>query len=132
MNKIAFSQFCDDIRQEANGKFIIIGCYGDTMQVKSFPVNMRMSVFVTYTCRGGSRIFNANLKLASGALVGTAKIEVEENPYDESELAAAQIPVSGLQVMLSREDELVFEFGVDDETPREIGRLKIELIPQLA
>jgi hypothetical protein len=38
---------CDIIRQENNGKFILIGVYGKDIGVAGFPSNLRVSWFIT-------------------------------------------------------------------------------------
>lgn len=40
--------FCDEVRQEANGKLIIIGVYGDVLFVPAFPFSLsRLCVIVS-------------------------------------------------------------------------------------
>ncbi|KRA51820.1 hypothetical protein [Pseudoxanthomonas sp. Root630] len=39
--------FCDDIREEVNGKISLVGCYTGGMQVESFPATLpKLCVFV--------------------------------------------------------------------------------------
>src|SRR5512139_3475912 len=37
---------CDDIRQEANGKYLLVGVYGSNIVVRRFPVNIRLAVWL--------------------------------------------------------------------------------------
>lgn len=39
--------FCDDVRQEANGKFIFIGVYGDDIILNSFPTGMNLQMVLS-------------------------------------------------------------------------------------
>jgi hypothetical protein len=39
--------FCDDVRQEANGKYIFIGVYGDDIIINSFPTGMNLYLVIS-------------------------------------------------------------------------------------
>jgi len=48
MSRFAYSIFCDDIRQEMQGKLSLIGVYDTQVLVPEFPANiMRMCVLIT-------------------------------------------------------------------------------------
>jgi hypothetical protein len=42
---------CDDIRQETNGKQILIGVYGSAVLVPSMPFSIPLSVWIEYQAR---------------------------------------------------------------------------------
>lgn len=44
----AFTTFCDDVRHEINGKLLIIGAYGELLQVEEFPAFLPQ--LAIYTC----------------------------------------------------------------------------------
>lgn len=39
-NRTLYAQYCDDIRVEQGGKFMMIGCYLDSLVVDSFPQSL--------------------------------------------------------------------------------------------
>lgn len=39
---------CDDVRQEANGKHILIGVYIDSVLVVDFPTNISLTIWVVF------------------------------------------------------------------------------------
>jgi hypothetical protein len=40
VERFVTSQFCDDIRNEVGNKFSLMGCYQQSLQVKSFPASL--------------------------------------------------------------------------------------------
>lgn len=127
MDNLLFAQFCDDIRQEDNGKWLLIGCYGDTMLLDAFPQSMTLRAFVTFDHLSDFSAATFRLSLGSGALISEARMLVAENPYEnDHRMVRAQLPSPPFALSLSREDELVLEVQIGDEDWREAGRLKIE------
>ncbi|MER2519717.1 MAG: hypothetical protein ABTQ34_03395 [Bdellovibrionales bacterium] len=47
---------CDDVRVEANGKFILIGVYADGLLVPSFPTQLLLSLWMTFRCVGIGKV----------------------------------------------------------------------------
>lgn len=120
---IRFAQFCDDIRQEANGKWLLVGCYGDNMILSSMPYSGKLACFLTLSIPKGTTAVFADYSLASGATIARMEIEVVELPDNISE--TAQIPFPPIQINVSSPDELVLKIGFARDQVEEVGRLAI-------
>lgn len=123
-SQIRFAQFCDDIRQEINGKWILIGCYGSNMVVSSFPYNNSISCFVTGACDPETKSADIEYSLASGAVIGRMHMEIIAIVGDKPDII--QLPVPPLPISLSRGDELILKLRFGDEEMQEVGRLRVE------
>ena len=60
---LQFSVLCDDVRQEGNGKLILIGLF-EAVRAKMFPVNHPM-LFIVNRWRNGVGTFTEVTKLVS-------------------------------------------------------------------
>lgn len=118
-----FVQFCDDIRQEANGKWILIGCYGESMVVPQFPFSGRLSCLVTMEAEAAPHRIEVEFRLASGGRIGTLEMELEAIPGPYTRF---QLPIPPASLTFSSPDTIMLYLGVNGEPVRELGRLKIE------
>lgn len=120
-----FAQFCDDIRQESNGKWILIGCYGHTMVVPGFPFAGKISCFLTLSVAKGTTSLKSVYSLASGAELALLEMDLIEAPDNDTEVA--QVPLPPVPLHLSSADELILKVGLDNNDPMEVGRLIVAL-----
>lgn len=68
--------FCDDIRQEVNGKFILLGVFSGNMVVSGFPTSQKLCAFVTLDAvPTGTQLFD--FSTSEGAHFGTLEVELE-------------------------------------------------------
>ena len=117
-----FAIFCDDIRQENNGKFLIIGCYSDSMVVSSFPYSGALCALVyTEKIRAPSKC-RFEYRLQTGATL--AKVEMELNlPPGAQTPRIAQIPVPSVPISLSSPNIIELWFAVGNSSLEKIGDL---------
>lgn len=81
--------FCDDIRQEVDGKMSLIGCYGPEMVVPSFPVTLSKLCAVVKVCSRDGLFEKLRVMVLKG----------------DDEIAAAEIPQVALAQMKKASDE---------------------------
>lgn len=116
--------FCDDVRQEANGKFIFIGVYGDDIILNSFPTGMNLHI-----------VISARFEKA-----GPQEIEIEARLSDKIALKGklqANIVNAGLGflpipiplVQISAPGELTVRLKMNDAKWREISKINIKAAP---
>jgi hypothetical protein len=79
MSKVIAGFFCDDIRQEVNGKLLFIGCYSGVMNVSQFPfvfrvgavaiinapINEVQKITCRYKMKGGEELARTELAIES-------------------------------------------------------------------
>lgn len=111
--------FCDDIRQEQNGKLLLIGVYTGTMVISSFPFTGRLSILVASTeFSDGPMRFG--LESSEGTTFGLLEAELESNQdYPD---AASYLPLPPFPVILSSPTELRL-YVEKDGVRRQLGSL---------
>lgn len=123
MNNYAI--FCDDVRQEVNGKFLLVGCYSRVALVTSFPTKMPLTALVAFRCDVEKFDFHASWSLSTGAQLGGVEIEVEGELRPDD---FAHIPLPRIMLNLSSPDEVILKGWKNGEEPQELGRLRVELV----
>lgn len=116
--------FCDDVRQEVTGKFILVGCYSGVLRTDRFPLNIEIAALLGFGPSSAKFAIRARYELASGAELGKLELEGETDSFDGS---LVYIPLPKVSVSLSRADELVLKASIDGKDEAEVARLKIEL-----
>ena len=125
---LPFVQFCDDIRQEMNGKYILIGCYGGVMTLSAFPFVTRLCAFITAELSSHSADVRVVYKLRSGAKIGELSFSVEAPEDSGGNLERGQIPLPGIPISLSSPDEISISWSVGGGPLEEIGSLRVEQV----
>ncbi|GGO26807.1 hypothetical protein GCM10010991_07810 [Gemmobacter aquaticus] len=104
--------FCEDIRQEANGKFILVGVFAGSLLLASLPATIRLGALV--------RIWNlpAGAHQMSLRIFGEHLTEVKidgdfENTIDNETIALA-IPPAAIQI--GAPTAIMIEGKIDDIT----------------
>lgn len=115
--------FCDEIRQENNGKYILIGVYTSGMVVRNFPVNQRISALVTFHEAPPSNLM-FTLKTPSVAEFGQLEVEME---VDDGSSGPYMIPLPPLPILVSGPDLLQLEVKMGEETVI-AGQMRISLV----
>lgn len=117
---VHFAVACDDIRQENNGKFFLIGVYSDAFSPSQFPTpaTLRIALFVTIESVGKHRLI--------------VELKQENNPQifgelimDFETIAAASrtiLPLPPINFLLGQPGDLLLLEGVDK---REVMRLPV-------
>jgi len=108
---------CDDIRQEANGKFLLIGVYGGNIVVPSFPANLNLAVWILGHAATSGKV-QVRLRV-----VGPQETVLQEGTFDveiKDVLHGTIMAISGLPLQFQREGKMRVELasaGEADWTP---------------
>jgi len=116
--------FCDDIRQEHNGKLILIGAYaGEIRFLAPFiqPIATWIQIFGLSTGPHKATVTVAYEDNDNSALLGT--IEMQFQITDET-IPAHGFP-TGLMINFDRPGYIVVNIAIDDQPPIVADRLKI-------
>ena len=111
-----FSIMCDEVRQENNGKFLVIGMYTPDMSVPQLPFLISPLTFVLWLQidRPGGMQFSAKLThLESGNIIAQAMggFQVVAVRPDVPVL----LPVRFMNIQFSRDGAYTFSFQVQGE-----------------
>lgn len=124
--------FCDDIRQEMNGKFFIIGAYTSEIAVFTNPAYFSIGTYIPLSgLEGGLRSYRCSVWLVpltegdgERMLLGESVGELNIN---KPELAALLCP-SGLSVTVTTDCLLEVQLAFDHEPDRTIGSIPVRII----
>ncbi len=116
--------FCDDVRQEITGKFILVGCYSGVLRTERFPLNIEIAALLGFFPSSAKFAIRASYELASGAELAKLEFEGETDSFDGS---LVYIPLPKVPVSLSRADELILRASIDGKHVAEVARLRMEL-----
>ena len=120
--KIETSFFCDDVRQEFNGKFIFIGAYGGDILLNTFPSNMTLYIVIC----------------ARFAATGAQDIEVEARIKDRTllkgklnahiaALGFGYLPIPLPIVNILEPSDLIVRIKTPETKWREVGKIQLKL-----
>ena len=121
-----FVQFCDEVRQEINGKYILIGCYGGSIITSHFPFATSLSAFLSLDPIDPGFEFSARYTLTSGGFLGEMSFRMEAfepGPFQK----ISQVPLFPLRLQLSAPDTLILQVSINGSPYVEAGRLQIAL-----
>ena len=115
---------CDDIRQEMNGKFILIGVYGGNMGLPFFPTQIPLAFWMSAEpSKEGDYHIQFRIT-APGAnpmtLQGQMTLHIEEN----TALVLPPMPVA-----VGTPGDITLEYREGDRPWRQICRLQARLVP---
>jgi hypothetical protein len=120
--------FCDEIRQEITGKFLLIGVYPADLVLATMPAAFPMGMLIrVHGLEPGQHRFSINVAFAGGETVFAQE--------DVAELSAPDLPLilvfSGFLVPVKHPGflEARIRVGGDDLTAR--GRIKVISPPQV-
>ncbi|MBX9467052.1 MAG: hypothetical protein KL839_03990 [Rhizobium sp.] len=126
--------FCDDIREEATGKLILIGVYSGQIVVPGPLEKGGLTVSQFIQIRGlsqGSHSFSLRMeRYTDGALDGTSEIEGEFEVEDED--VDATVVAGNLKVHLKAESLLKAILTVEGYESQEIGSFRIVFDSEIA
>jgi hypothetical protein len=127
--KLAYVLMCDDVRQEINGKEILIGVYNDVMLLNSFPAIFAKLIFrvVIRKTKEKSTLNTFTMRLTSPdskTLVDYSS-SVEQVKQSET-LVIFNIALQG--VAIAAPGRYTLFFGID-EKPREVWSFEARTHP---
>ena len=122
---------CDDIRQEANGKFILIGVYQGVIRVPVLPFHINLTWWiVASTSEIGSGSMNVRLRTDGGAVLFKGTLLMQINELSDTAIVLPPVPCQ-----FQSEGRLFLEWRMNTENETEwetINDLEIKLDPSLA
>jgi hypothetical protein len=129
--EIETAVLCDDIRQERNGKYLLIGVYGGNIIVRSFPTDLQLALWVL-----------ARPKTLGRAQVRIRVIGPQQNTLVEGGLEfelkdparATIMALPGLPLQIQSVGELRFEMASSSDKDEwlPVKTVTVELVPDKA
>ena len=115
--------FCDDIRREENGKFILIGAYAQEIMLGMLPVRIPMSVWLRLSgVEPGTHQFEYKILLPNGsAIVFTNEFNTAEN------MDFASLTFGGMTMDLSAEGLITTTLQIDGGEVMELEKFYVRL-----
>lgn len=115
--------FCDDIRQEANGKHILIGVYGSDLVPSAFPITFPLAVWLKISdAPRGPHKFKLSLQSPGGSESG---VEGDMNIPPEAPANGVVLGFGGFPVQLNGPGTIVALLSIDNAEPEEVGTLQV-------
>jgi len=114
--------FCDDIRQEVNGKMMLIGVYPQNVATKSVPATFGLSIWIRLRhLAQGKHTFKAIIQDPDG---DTAEATGEILVSRESIPSVIALPA--VRKRVQHWGDFILKLAIDDEDPKEVARLPYE------
>lgn len=117
---------CDEVRQEANGKYIIVGIYSGGIAAQSLPANMRLALYliVKFENAGSQELI---IEVASNG--ARARMELR------AEILAPEllmhIPTPPFPLTLTDTSDIVVSLGLGEGELFEAGRFAVQVNPEI-
>jgi hypothetical protein len=106
---------CEGVRQEASGKYILIGVNTGTINVKRFPLSVSYNfVVICSAARPVSQKIRMRILGPSDDAIADIEMELEVLAPDGSIL----VPTPSIQVVMSSPGRLTLQVAVDEEEYR--------------
>jgi hypothetical protein len=111
---------CDDIRQETNGKHILIGVYGGNILVPEANFSLQLCMWIEFIATScGTETMHIRVSYAKNVIV-VMKAELEINEIGPMAVATPGVPVQG-----ASEGDVVIEISSDGQNWKEIKRKSV-------
>jgi len=123
-----YTIFCDDVRQEISGKFILIGVYSGDMNVNNGPATVPLSIWIEMT---GLSAGHQNLDFVARKQVGLQRTEIARMhvgiEVNDPKLPVA-LPLQGLGVSIDSDCLVSLYVTCEGEPERLAGTLKVNAV----
>lgn len=121
--------FCDDIRQESNGKFILIGIYQGTLLTQSMPLMVPMSTYIdvrdltpgSHVCVINATYESDNETVELASLTST--IEVVDASFPSFLVGR------GMTLQAETPGKLHIMLSIDGSQPKIVDTLRVSIFP---
>lgn len=117
---------CDEIRQEANGKYIILGVYSAGIAVQQLPAQLGLSLYLIlqFPKEGQHKLYikAAHANHQANIEVG---IDILTTKYPMA------IPTPQLPMTFTEPGELIVSVGLDADSMIEVARFDVVANPQI-
>lgn len=115
--------FCDDIRQEGNGKHILIGVYGNDLVPGSLPATFPLSLWLKVDDPPlGLRKFKFTLKSSTGDEAG---LEGELQLPEDASQKSVVLAFGGLPVQVRSPGQVTAHLSFDGKPAEKVGTLEV-------
>lgn len=122
-----FGVICDHIRQERNGKFILIGVYTPDVQVEELPTTFAFSIFAKATSRS-KEDFEAPFSirvLRNGEEVSRRDGRLNHHYRSEKRKRNIYLALEGLLLLTEEECKADVEFRLDEGEWRHVASFEL-------
>ncbi len=123
MPEVVGALFCDDVRQETNGKQIFIGLYTGQMVINHFPWQGKLTPVLFTRGMDTAEKMSLSIGSADGAIFAEAQIELEL--LSGSSGGFTMLPLPPVQLNLSSDTEVQISASFDGDPLSVVGTLKI-------
>jgi hypothetical protein len=114
--------FCDDVRQEANGKHILIGVFGADILPTMLPGVLPLAIYLrVFGMTKGDHHFRITLTTNDGDLLG--EIEGRTTVFDDT--TASIFPFSAVAIHIEKPVAIVVNFSLNGSDLIPIGGINI-------
>lgn len=123
MQKLRFEiLFCDDVRQEANGKHILIGVFGTDILPSRLPGVLPLAFYL--------RIFGMTkgdhqFKITIATEAGDWQAEIDGKTTVIDDTTASVFPFGAMPVQIQKPGGIVAKISIDGSNPQEIGGITV-------
>ncbi len=118
---------CDDIRQERNGKYLLIGVYGGNLAVRSFPTDVVLALWILARPKMAGRT-KVRMRVVGPQESTLVEGELEFNLRDTASATIMALP--GMPLQVQNEGELRFEMASDERNEwMPVKTIAVELLP---
>lgn len=126
-----FVQFCDDVRRDTEGKWILTGCYGSTILTTEFPASIPINIFVTIyngvvALKDGTYYISVN-KGEDNEFLSGGMIVLERANAQHSGVNVGQFSIPKFNIDTDHPTFITVGVSEDGEVFDEVGRMYIDL-----
>lgn len=124
-NRIGAVIVCDDVRQEINGKQILIGVYTSDIITNNVGVTLYLTVWTEYTSdKAGNESVHFRFIYNKKAVAGVQINITVNDPGSITGLATPRLPLQ-----IPSAGELIIEMSSDGKNWIEVKRKKVKIAP---
>ena len=128
----AHAIFCDDIRQEFNGKVILIGIYQGSLVTPAFPLATQLATYVDVRhVTDGEHEFAIKAQYESNGEIIEVATLVNHIDVTDPDLPTI-IQGGGMNLVVEKPGKLMIWLSVDGDKPKIVGTLKVSANENLA
>lgn len=109
--ELNYSFYCDDVREEINGKMMYIGVYGDDIIIHQTPVSLSLFVVINVLTAKAGKVGMEFQNFVEGKLTSSSKGHLEVGEESEGKHAVINLPLPVFDI--SEDSVLTTKFRED-------------------
>ncbi|WP_295226984.1 hypothetical protein [uncultured Brevundimonas sp.] len=126
MTGVGYALFCDEIRQEINGKYIVLGMFTGDMLISRFPTTQKLSALV-YLSEVVAGDHDFEFVSSEGVSFGKLSLDMQPEPNVKPPFF---IPLPAAVLTLSQSTEILLRYKAPNaEDWATLGEIGISLSP---